>query len=205
MKEDTTEIGQIIRSKSHIDYTCEIYNKAVKEEPPEPTDYEFGQFVFIEKTIRGEKKAFVGIIYDTQIVDPDEGRSGPRLSTPQEQNVFQPSYVDEKQVLAGIALLGTITIEDGEIIEKNHSIPQWTLQIDDQVKKMDEEDVIKFHELEDQLKLEYYQRINQVAGGFATDILTEIIGKLKENKPEEAEPLEVIKQNLEWQKQMGEN
>lgn len=202
MSDENLELGKIVGSKSHIDYVCEIYNGGMRENPPDPTDYEFGQFVFIEKEIRDQTCHFVGVIYDTQIVDPDQGRTGPRLSQPEEQNVFQPSYVDEKQVLAGIALLGHVTVESGEIVESDHSIPRWTLEVDDVVQKLSDEGMVRFHEIDGEVKLEYYQRMVDVAGGFAEDILSQILERLKQEKPGESDALDVIQRNLEWQTKM---
>ena len=204
MDGDTIELGKIIGSHSHIDYVCEIYNDGMRENSPDPTDYEFGQFVYIQKEIRGHECWFIGVIYDTQIVDPDQGRTGPRLSTPEEQEIFQPSYVDEKQVLAGIALLGHVTIEDGEIVEADHSIPRWTMEVDDVVQKLPDEKMIEFHDVDGEVKLEYFQRMVDVAEGFAEDILSQILERLKQKKPGEADALNVIQRNLEWQTKMGE-
>jgi hypothetical protein len=201
--ENDTEIGSIVGSNSHIDYIGEIYTETMRENPPEPTDFEFGQFVYVLKQVQGEERAFIGIIYDTQLVDPDQGRTGPRLSQPDEQNIFQPSYVDEKQVLTGIALLGYAKVEDGELVDPEHSIPRWTLEIDDVVQKLSEEDVIRFHEVDGEVRLEYYQRIVDIAGGFAEDILSQVLTQLKREKPGEADALDVIQKNLEWQTKMG--
>ncbi|MFB6254705.1 MAG: hypothetical protein ABEI06_08850 [Halobacteriaceae archaeon] len=202
MNDNDTNLGKIISSNSHIDYICEIYNEGMREDPPDPTDYEFGQFVYITKEIKDQSHAFIGVIYDTQIVDPDQGRTGPRLSQPEEQNIFQPSYVDEKQILAGIALLGNCTVEDGNLTAIDHSIPRWTLEVDDVVKKLSDEDMIAFHTINGEIQLEYYQRIIDVADGFAGDILTQILNRLKESHPEEANSLDVIQRNLEWQTKM---
>lgn len=204
MDSDDTDLGKIIGSNSHIDYVCEIYNPGVRENPPDPTDYEFGQFVYVDKEIQGRDRGFVGVIYDTRIVDPDQGRTGPRLTQPEEQNIFQPTYVDEKQVLAGIALLGYVELEDGDIVDVNHTIPRWTLEVDDVVQKMDEQDMIRFHEVGGEVKLEYYQRMVDIAGGFAEDILSQILSRLMEEKPGEADALQVIQRNLEWQTKMEE-
>jgi len=201
--ENDTEIGSIIGSNSHVDYVGEVYTETMREDPPEPTDFEFGQFVYILKQVQGQERAFIGIIYDTQLVDPDQGRSGPRLAQPDEQNIFQPSYVDEKQVLTGIALLGHAKVDDGELVEPEHSIPRWTLEVDDVVQKLSEEDIIGFHEVEGEVRLEYYQRIVDVAGGFAEDILSQVLTQLKEERPGEADALDVILKNLEWQTKMG--
>lgn len=201
--DNDTEIGSIIGSNSHIDYVGEVYTETMRENPPDPTDFEFGQFVYIQKQIQGQNRVFVGIIYDTQLVDPDQGRAGPRLAQPDEQNIFQPSYVDEKQVLTGIALLGHAVVDDGELVDPDHSIPRWTLEVDDVVHKLPEEEVIQFHEIGGELRLEYYQRIVDVAGGFAEDILEQVLSELKQARPDEADALDVIQKNLEWQTKMG--
>ena len=200
---DDIEIGSVVGSNSHIDYVGEVYTETMRENPPEPTDFEFGQFVYVAKKVQGHERVFVGIIYDTQLVDPDQGRLGPDLSQPEEQNLFNPSYVDEKQVLTGIVLLGHAKVEDGELVDPEHSIPRWTLEIDDVVQKLSEEDVIRFHEIEGEVRLEYYQRIVDVAGGFSEDILSQVLTLLKEEKPGEADALDVIQKNLEWQTKMG--
>lgn len=202
MVENDTELGKVIGSNSHIDYVCEIYNAGVRETSPDPTDYEFGQFVYVQKEIQGQDRYFIGVIYDTRIVDPDQGRTGPRLTQPEEQNIFQPTYVDEKQVLAGIALLGYAEVDDGEIVAVDHSIPRWTLEVDDVVQKLGDDDMISFHDIDGEVKLEYYQRMVDVAGGFAEDILSQILARLMEAKPGEADALQVIQRNLEWQTKM---
>ena len=202
MNEDDIQLGKVVGSNSHIDYVCEIYSHGMRENPPDPTDYEFGQFVYIQKEIGNRECCFIGVIYDTQIVDPDQGRTGPRLAQPEEQNIFQPSYVDEKQVLTGIALLGHVTIEDEEIVEADHSIPRWTLEVDDIVRKLSDEEMVAFHEVDGEVKLEYYQRVVDVAGGFAEDILSQILERLKQERPGEADALDVIQRNLEWQTKM---
>ncbi|MFW5913185.1 MAG: hypothetical protein ACOCSA_01890 [Candidatus Hadarchaeota archaeon] len=198
------EIGKIIGSNSHVDYVCEIYNQMVRDNPPDPTDYEFGQFVYVKKEIEGSPKLFIGVIYNTRIVDPDQGRSGPRLAQPEEQDLFYPTYVDEKSILAGIALLGHAELSNGELSGVEHSIPRWTLEIDDVVRDLADQDMVRFHDINGEIRLEYYQRLIDIAGSFAEEILKEIIDQLEEGKPEEADALDVIRKNLEWQTRMRE-
>ena len=38
---DNIEIGSVVGSNSHIDYVGEIYTETMRENPPEPTDFEF--------------------------------------------------------------------------------------------------------------------------------------------------------------------
>lgn len=43
--ESSIAIGTIVRSDSHVRYTCQIYGPGEVAEPPEPADYAFGSFV----------------------------------------------------------------------------------------------------------------------------------------------------------------
>lgn len=45
METETIGIGKIVRSGSHVRYTCQIYGPGEVAEPPEPADYAFGTFV----------------------------------------------------------------------------------------------------------------------------------------------------------------
>jgi len=196
------EIGQVIGSNSHIDYVCEVYADVDRKNPPGPEDYEFGQFVYAEKEVAGETRLFVGVIYDTILVDPEQGRSGPSLAQPEEQEIFNPSYVEEKQVLTGIALLGHAGVEDGELTDISHSIPRQSLEVDDVFRKLSTEEFNEFHRFDGGVQLQYYQRMLDVAGGFAEDILSQILDRLKHSFDEEREALDVIQRNLEWQTKM---
>jgi|APHM01.1.fsa_nt_gi hypothetical protein len=202
INESDTEIGQIVGSNSHIDYVCEVYADIDRKNPPGPEDHEFGQFVYAEKKIAGKDRVFVGVIYDTILMDPEQGRSGPSLAQPDKQKAFNPSYVEEKQVLTGIALLGHANVEDGDLVDINHSIPRQSLEVDDVFKKLSKEDFDDFHRFDDGVQIQYYQRILDVAGGFAEDILSQILDRLKRSFDGEKEALDVIQRNLEWETKM---
>ena len=87
-------------------------------------------------------------------------------------------------------------------MDVDHSIPRWTLEVDDVVVKLSEENMVRFHEIDDEIKLEYYQRMVDIADGFAEDILSQILDRLKHEKPGEADALDVIQRNLEWETKM---
>jgi hypothetical protein len=44
---ESVGIGKIVRSESHVRYTCQIYAPGEVARPPEPADYAFGTFVRI--------------------------------------------------------------------------------------------------------------------------------------------------------------
>lgn len=198
--EDHEEIGKILGSKSQIDYVCEVYKGRDVEQPPSPSDHRFGRFVAVSKQIEEKQVEFVGTIYDSKIVDPDQGRAGSRLSSPEDQELFHPSYVDEKKKLVGIALLGYIESSEEETETKKHCIPPWTLEVDDVVKKLSKEEMVSFHEFEDGIELGYYQNLLEIAGPLGKDLLSYIVSRLKEERPEEKKSLSLIEKNLEFNK-----
>src|SRR5262249_38485195 len=44
---DTIGIGKIVRSESHVRYTCQVYGPGEVAVPPAPADFAFGSFVRI--------------------------------------------------------------------------------------------------------------------------------------------------------------
>lgn len=201
MEEDErVEIGKILGSNSQIDYVCEVYKGRDVEEPPSPSDYRFGQFVSVSKQIDEKEVEFIGTIYDSEIVDPDQGRAGPRLSSPEDQELFHPSYVDEKKTLVGVALLGYIESNGEGPDSKKHCVPPWTLEIDDIVSKLSRDEMVSFHEFEGGIELGYYQNLLEIAGPLGKDLLSDIVSRLKEERPEEEKSLSLIEKNLEFKK-----
>ena len=66
-------IGKIVRSESHVRYTCQVYGPGEVAAPPEPADYGFGSFVRVP--LRSSAPQFVS--------DPPAGDAstvlGPRV------------------------------------------------------------------------------------------------------------------------------
>ena len=96
-------IAKIVKSNSHVDYVARVFGSFETEAEVTPNDYRFGQFV----KIAGHAGAVIGVIYNSQLLNPDYGNYGPRLSSPQEQNaIFSPDYLNEQGVLIGLSLVG---------------------------------------------------------------------------------------------------
>lgn len=86
-------VGKIIKSNSHIDYICQIYGPGEVEAPPTSADHAFGTFVRIP--LDGTANDLVGLIYDTQLFNPDFGSLGPCLSPTPDLAAFFPDYLAE--------------------------------------------------------------------------------------------------------------
>jgi hypothetical protein len=195
-------IGSILDSNSHIDYTVEIFNEHDRERPPEPHEWGFGQPVFVPKSHDGTDYAVVGVVYDTQLVDPDQGRSGPRLAQ-NDQERFTPGYVEERTTLAGVALLGLVEIEAGGALgATDQSVPRWTLEVDDQVRSSPPEMTAAFHTTADgSLQLAYTDRLVDVAGPLGAEVTLEVVEHLRNtlDGDDVERVLDVIERNIEWQ------
>lgn len=195
-------IGSIVSSNSHLDYVVEVYKERDCERPPELHEREFGQPVFIKKTVDGTEHVVMGVIYDTQLVDPDQGRTGPRLAQ-DDQAQFTPGYIEERTTLAGVALIGTAVItDDGTIADPTHQMPRWTLEVDDTVFHCPNDITRAFHTIDDQIQLAYMDRLVDIAGDLGAEVIVTLIDRLRTLLPEDdpnQQVLDVVEQNVQWQ------
>lgn len=200
--DDCLAIGSIVNSNSHMDYTVEIFNETDRDRPPEPHECGFGQPVFIHKTIDGTEYIIMGVIYDTQLVDPDQGRSGPRLAQG-DQPQFTPGYVEERTTLAGVVLLGTAELAgDGTVNSPSQGMPRWTLAVDDVVKQCPDRVIRSFHiGPDDGLQIAYIERLLDVAGPLGAEVTLSIVERLRELFPEDPNQrvLDVVEKDVRWQ------
>src|SRR2546423_1843144 len=98
-----SRIAKIVKSNSHVDYVARVIDELDADEPPAPEDYGFAQFVAVPLA---EGEEAVGVVYDTQLANPDYGSFGPRLSSHAELKVLSPDFLHEQGVLLGILLVG---------------------------------------------------------------------------------------------------
>lgn len=201
--ETDLELGCIVHSNSHMDYVSEVFRERDRENPPGKRDHRFGQPVYTRQNVDGETYVIVGVVYNTQLVDPDQGRSGPRLAADM-QDMFNPGYVQDKQTLLGVGLLGYALLapceeRDGwSFAEVSHDMPPWTLDVDDIVYKLEPDGVRAFHAADGSPKLGYYQRLLDVAGEFGSEVTLALIDQLREAATDTA-VLDVIERNVRWQ------
>lgn len=199
---DDVELGSIVHSNNHMDYIVELYRERDRDRPPEKQDYQFGQPVYARQSVDGTHYGLLGVVYDTHLVDPDQGRAGPRLAA-ERQEMFTPGYVQDKQTLLGVALLGYAPIQgtDGgwTVGEPSHEMPPWTLDVDDLVWKLSPAGIREFHLVDGGLRLGYYQRLLDVAGDFGAEVAIALIDRLRSVTAVDAGVLDVIERNIRWQ------
>jgi hypothetical protein len=196
-------IAKIIKSNSHVDYAARVLDSLEVSEPPTASDYQFGQFVkILIKDKHGAKRGeSIGVIYNSQLINPEYGNYGPRLSTPSELNaVFSPDYLNEQGVLIGILLLGW---QDPE--GRQQGAPREVISINSDVDTMSDEEVRVFHhDPTGSLQVHYYSQITTHAGLFAFQLLSVIVDQLDRLTTEKDRArLEVLRRALAWQQTIG--
>jgi hypothetical protein len=188
------KIARIVKSNSHVDYIARVIDRLEAAEVPAPEHYRFGQFVVIQ----AGPSNIVGIIYNSQLINPEYGRLGPRLSGSSAMNeVFSPDLIDEQGVLIGILLLGWVE-QNGE---SHHGIPREVISANSEVSLMASEEMRSFHEdRNSKLALRYYPQVITHAGQFAPQLLLAVLDQLETMFADSAcSEIAVLRRSLNWQ------
>lgn len=221
-------IGKIVKSYSHIIYMCQIYGPLEIEVPPDIDDYAFGHFVRVAVTSRrsdlsrhrqerdqSRDKAFicyiVGVIYDTQLLNPSFGSLGPRLSTETQVEFFSPDYLSEQAVLVHLVVLGMMEQHRSSSsplkIQIVHGIPSFPLELNSSVETMTDEDVHRFHLFHDHgnaqnqheyLHMGYLPHMIAQRNSLMPLVILRIIDQLEHLFPQHLSLLSILKRNFAW-------
>jgi hypothetical protein len=202
-----TRIARIVKSNSHVDYVGRVVDRMDASEPPSADDYGFAQFVRLPLEDGGQ---VVGVIYDTQLANPDYGEFGPRLSSHAELAVLSPDYLNEQGVLVGILLLGWREAGSDDAAggasrgESRHGVPRRVIPVGQDVFKMGASEVAEFHGAGGEVRMHYFSQVIAHAGPFALPLVEAVIEQLDPLcEPAERQRLCVLKKSLSWQRTLG--
>jgi hypothetical protein len=192
------KLAKIVKSNSHVDYVGRVIDPLDVDEPPMATDYGFAQFVSIPLEDGSE---IIGVIYNSQLVNPEYGNFGPRLSSVSDNSVLSPDYLNEQGLVVGILLLGWRDREKSN----HHAVPRRVIPVNQDIYRLADEDVHSFHMGADgRIRLHYYSQIITHTGPFAASLIEAVIEQLEPVcEPEERQRLCVLKQALVWQRTVG--
>ena len=190
------QLGKIVKSNSHIDYICQIYNPNDVPISPTNEDYAFGTFVKIP--ING-KQQLVGVVYDTVLFNPDFGRIGPRLFPEADLAVFTPDLLNEKATLIGILTVGMLET-GGNIIQ---GVPRLSSTTDAIVEKMMDTEIRQFHYGSPTLRLGYISLLLRHSSPLTMHLLQKIVCTLIDLFPEQINLLSVLQNDLAWKSQIA--
>lgn len=183
------QIARVVQSTSHLDYVARVFDSLETGLVPSPADYAFGRFVRIGTA--------VGIIYNSQLINPDFGGYSPRLTTPVELNaVFSPDFLQEQGVVISILLLGW---RDGAGYRQG--VPREVLPVNSPVEILGQEELLEFHrEGGGALRLAYYPTVATHARLFAHPLFGAVIDQLDRLVDDsERSRLRILRQTLAWQ------
>ncbi len=192
------KIATIVKSNSHVDYVGRVVDRLDASRPPEASDYGFAQFVFMPV----DEGKIVGVIYNTQLANPDYGNLGPRLSPPADLSVLSPDYLNEQGVLVGLLLLGWQ--EEGKGV-MHQTVPRRVVSVGTNVYNLSDREAYEFHKgASGSLQIHYFSQVIAHAGAFAAPLLEAIIEQLEKASDEgERQKLYVLKRSLVWQRTLG--
>jgi hypothetical protein len=192
------KLAKIVKSNSHVDYVGRVIDTLDADAPPSPADYGFAQFVSIPLE---DGSQVVGVIYNSQLINPEYGNFGPRLSSLVDNSVLSPDYLNEQGLLVGILLLGWQDAGKAN----HHSVPRRVVPVNQDIYRLANEDVHRFHlDGEGRVHLHYYSQITTHAGAFSAALIEAIIEQLEPVcEPEDRQRLCVLKQALVWQRTVG--
>ena len=192
------KLAKIVKSNSHVDYVGRVIDALDADESPSATDYGFAQFVTMPLEDGSE---VVGIIYNSQLINPEYGNFGPRLSSVADNSVLSPDYLNEQGLLVGVLLLGWRDSSK----TNHHTVPRRVISVNQDIYRLSDEDVKSFHmDAQGHVHLHYYSQIVTHAGPFSSSLIEAIIEQLEPVcEPEERQRLCVLKQALVWQRTVG--
>ena len=216
-----SRIAKIVKSNSHVDYVARVIDELDADEPPGPEDYGFAQFVAVPLA---EGEEAVGVVYDTQLANPDYGSFGPRLSSHAELKVLSPDFLHEQGVLLGILLVGwraraggagsdgekggaaKLNAADGGAWASHQGVPRRVVPVGQDVLRLNEEEVFRFHRgAGGSVQLHYFSLVVAHAGAFAVPLVEAVIAQLEPAcEPAERQRLCVLKKSLIWQRTLGQ-
>lgn len=190
-------IGKVVKSNSHCDYVVQVDDGHDVVAPPAPEDYGFGQFVSLESR---DRHWAVGLIYNSQLVNPLFLNNGPRLSS-EPDPFFTPDLIQETRTLLGVALIGRLENRNKHPFGI-HEIPKVVAPVNATVYRMPKEEVGYFHKNPDgKSQFAYYPHLIRLGGPFAPQLAQQVLTDLLQNEAflgTDQRALAVLCKELAW-------
>lgn len=194
------QLGKVVRSNSHCDYVVQLDDAIEVAIPPRPEDYGFGSFVKLETE---ERHWAVGLIYNSQLFNPMQFNTGPRLVS-EPDPLFTPDLIRETRTLLWTVLIGTLEKVDQQFYGQQ-GIPRIVVPVNTPVLTMAQEEVYAFHlNRSQQPQFCYYSHLLRSGGSFAGQLIEQI---LQEISPlfsgVDRRALEILGKELAWKHTVG--
>lgn len=196
-------LGKVVKSNSHCDYIVQLDDRFDVETPPRADDFGFGSFVKLEE--RDGRHWAVGLIYNSQLINPQFLNNGPRLSS-EPDPLFTPDQVEETRTVLGTVLIGTL-VSEGDRAYGVHGIPKIVVPVNTPVSCMTQSEIHQFHRNQAQHpQFCYYSHLLHSGGTFAADLTQQVLTSLIDSgffTGNDQRALEILCKELSWKTTMG--
>ena len=193
-------LGKVVKSNSHCDYLVQLDDSMDFVEPPKPDGYGFGTFVKLEDP---DRHWAVGIIYNSQLLNPAFNSLGPRLSS-EPDPLFTPDLITETRTLLWTVLVGSLAADGAYGIQ---GIPRVVVPVNTPVETMSQAEINQFHcGAEGRSQFTYYSHLLMAGGAFATQLTHQVLAELIDKghfEGQEQRALTVLRKELAWKNTMG--
>ena len=200
--EQSQRIGKVVKSNSHCDYVIQVDDHHDVVHPPNPEEYGFGQFVVLED---GDRHWAVGLIYNSQLINPMFLNNGPRLSS-EPDPMFTPDLISETRTLLGVVLVGTLE-QQTKSTYGHHGIPREVVPVNTSVYTLAPELIHQFHRtVEGNAQFRYYSHLLKSGGLFASQLIQQVLTELIDSNlftGADQRVLAVLCKELSWKNTMG--
>jgi hypothetical protein len=201
-------LGKVVKSNSHCDYLVQLDDSMDYMNAPRPDDFGFGTFVQLFSNDQAEDEYrhwAVGIVYNTQLLNPAFNSIGPRLTT-EPDPLFAPDLVNETRTLLSTVLVGQLGYYNGKRYGIQ-GIPRVVVPFNAEVSVLTPAEIHAFHQNQGgRSQFTYYSHLLSAGGSFATQLTRQVIDELIAHaffKGEEQQALMVLSRELSWKNTMG--
>ncbi|MEN9201908.1 MAG: hypothetical protein Q6K80_09910 [Thermostichus sp. DG_1_6_bins_120] len=192
-------LGKVVRSNNHCDYVVQVDDALEVKNPPAPDDYGFGSFVKLEDE---QRHWAVGLVYNTQLLNPMFLNSGPRLSS-EPDPYFSPDLQNEVRTLLSVVLIGALDEQYGY---GKQGIPRVVVPINTPVFRMSQEEILGFHQdPEGKTQFSYYGLLMNNGGNFAEHLIYQVLNDITPMfvDPAQQRALQILSKELSWKMTIG--
>jgi len=200
MNDTAVCLGHIVKSNSHCDYVAQLVDQFDVAAPPQPEDYSFGRFV---KLADEQRHWAVGVIYNSQLLNPQFNQLSPRLTTSADA-FLSPDLVSETRTLLWIALIGHLVDRDPQPYGQQ-GMPTLVVPVNTPVWLLTPAEIQAFHRTcSGQAQFRYYAHLLRSTGNYAAPLLTHILETITPLfTGSERRSLQILSKELAWRHTLG--
>jgi hypothetical protein len=176
-------LGKVVKSNSHCDYLVQLDDTMDYMNAPRPEDFGFGSFVKLESQDDNAGRSNhwgIGIIYNSQLLNPAFNNLGPRLTT-------EPDPL--------FALTG------------QQNFPRLVVPFNAEASILPDAEMMAFHQdIKGRSQFTYYSHLLSAGGSFAAQLVRQVIDELIAHEffqGQDQQALSVLSRELSWKATMG--